>query len=256
MKDRERILMNIAIATSGSCHDQMSALKNGWCIRTTFGKPSPQFLPLDLCNILQMPLEEGDIVRCETNRKHPWSISQFVKINSEDGGYFGSKEYLCREIGGDKLCRIHNESLSVLRFISKPLLYSGKEKQVYDWGHKAFTHRYNPDADRLKRCGGVEVKPQEVIIYSRAHIFAQERTKGDKTLYAQPRKFVVPWNKKTRLKDIIEAIRAQGFASDYEYGETEPSEGMGGCVKMTRDSLVNNLEAAGIQLKSNEEKFS
>lgn len=249
MKDRERILMNIAIATSGSCHDAMTPLQNGWRIRTSFGQPAPQFLPLDLCNILEIPLEEGDIVRCETNRNHPWSISQFVRINSENGGGFGSKEYLCREIGGDKICRISNERLSVLRFISKPLLYSGKEKQIYDWGQKAFMKRYNPDADRYKRCGGVNVKPDEVIIHSRAHIFAQERTEGEKTLYAQPRKFVVPWDKKTRLKDIVAAMREQGFAKDYEYGEEEPTEGMGGCCKMTKASVTKALEDSGIQMK-------
>lgn len=251
MNDRERVLLNIAIATSGSCFDTMTRLEGGWSLRTTFGALSPQFLPLEICDQLGMPLEPGDIVRCETNRSHAWSISQFVKALTTDGGAFGSREYLCREIGGTAECRIHNESLAVLRFMPKYLLYTGKENQVYAWCHKAFLSRYNPDADmHRKRCGGVDVQAETVTVWSRPHIFFMEKGRnGDKPLHAVPRRFEIPWNRKTRLKDIVRTMKEQGFAKDYDYAPEEPTEGMGGCCRLTRDKLVSVLESAGIKMK-------
>jgi hypothetical protein len=255
MNDTERVLMNIAIEASGSCHDKMVSLTGGWKLRTIFGRPAAQFLPTEMCDILEMPLEVGDIVRCETNRSHDFSISKFVGTNSESGGAWGSTEYLCQKIGSEELCRVHNERLSVLRFMPKDLLYVGKEKQIHDWCRKAFNRRYNPDADHhKKRCGGVDVKDGTAIVWSRAHIFyASKRLESEGEpvveLHAQPRKFVVEWNKKTRLKDIVQQMRDQGFALDYEYATEEPTEGMGGCCKMTRKDVVDALESSGVNMR-------
>ena len=245
IKDSERVLMNIALATSGSCFDKMTRLENGWLIRTSYGDPSPQFLPVELCEAIGMPLQEGDYIRCETNRSHPFSLSRFVKINSQDGGAWGSHEYLCEKIGSKELCRISNESISVLRFMSKSMLYIGKEKQIYDWAYKAFSPRYNKKADRYKRCGGVDITGNKLTIWSRAHIFTQEKKGKDGiTLFAQPRKFVMEWNNKTILKDIIKYLNDNGFVNEYEYAEKEPTSGMGGCFKITKkdvENLISNV---------------
>jgi len=241
--DRARVLLNIAIATSGSCHDKMIAVKYGWTMRTSFGSPSPQFLPYELCEVINMPLQEGDIIRCETNRSHKYSISKFIKINSNNGA-FGSKEYLCQEIGGEERCRISNESISILRFMDKSLLYTGKENQIYNWARKSFLGRYNTNADYYKRCGGVDITGNLLTIWSRPHIWAIDKKINEKTMYAHPRKFVMEWDKSTRLKDIVNHLNENGFADDYEYKEDEPIFGMGGCVKITKDSLSKMIDTA------------
>jgi hypothetical protein len=239
MNDTERVLLNIAIATSGSCFDEMTKIKGGYsAIRTSFGHPVPQFLPLTTLKTLDMPLEEGDIIRCETNRTHQWSISKFIEILSDSGGAFGSIEYLCQKIGGTETCRISNESITVLRFMSQSLLLCGQEKKIYDWCYKAFKERYNKDGDYYKRCGGVEIKPDSAIVWSRPHVWSQvSKGKQGETLYAVPKQFIIPWDKKTRLKDIIAEMKKQGFAKKYEYSKVEQTEGMGGCCKITKKDI-------------------
>ena len=117
-------------------------------------------------------------------------------------------------------------------------------------GGDCFLKRYNPDADYFKRCGGVDIMPEKMTVWLRAHIWQQEkRQKDGSILYAQPRKFIIPWSKKTRLKDIVGYMREQGFAEDYEWAEVEPTEGMGGCTKITRDTLVKSLESSGISIR-------
>jgi len=245
MNDTERILLNIAIETSGSCHNRMEQIKNGWTLRTIFDRPAAQFLPLEMLKEMGMPLEKGDIIRCETNRSHEWSISKFVDYISDDGGDWGSCEYLCQKIGSHETCRVHNESITVLRFMPQNLLLYGKAKQIHDWCHKAFRERYNEDADYFKRCGGVEIKHDTAIVWSRPHIFAHEKKGEDgDTLYALPKKFEIPWNKKTRLKDIIAEMKKQGFGEDYEYSKTESEEGMGGCTKITKKDIAGVFNSA------------
>lgn len=232
MTDKERVLMNIAIATSGTCHDKMAVLKQGgWQIRTRWGDSVPQFLPLELCEQIGMPLAVGDIIRCETNQRHSFSISKYVKT-------IGSHEYLCEMIGGKSLCRISNEMISILRFMPKEKLYVGKEKQIYDWSYKAFLRRSNDKADYYKRCGGVDISGDTLVIWSRSHIFGQEK-KGDngETLYAQPRKFIMNWSPKTRLKDIINHMNENGFDKAYDYKKEESQEGNGGMCKFTKENL-------------------
>jgi len=239
--DRARVLLNIAIETSGSCHNKMMEVKNGWKIRGIYGDPAPQFLPEELCNVIGMPLEEGDIIRCETNRSHKFSISKFIKINSENG-IWGSRVYLCQEIGGEGLCNISNESISILRFMPKTLLYTGKENQIYNFAKKAFLGRYNKNSDYMKRCGGVDITGNTLTIWSRPHIWAQTKKIKGKEMYAHPKKFVMEWDKNTRLKDIVNYLNQNGFSKEYEYKEYEPVEGMRGCIRITKNSLNKVLE--------------
>lgn len=231
--DKDRLLMNIAIASSGTCHDKMMVLESGWKIRTRWGNPVPQFLPLELCDMIGMPLSTGDIIRCETNQNHSFSISKYIKS-------LGSHEYLCEMIGGKSLCRISNEMINVLRFMPKEKLYVGKEKQLYDWSYKAFSPQYNKKSDYYShRCGGVDITGNTITIWSRAHVFIQEKKdKNGEILHAQPKKFVMEWNSKTRLKDIVNYINKNGFGKDYEYKKEEQKEGNGGMCKFTREDIL------------------
>jgi len=114
----------------------------------------------------------------------------------------------------------------------------------------AFSSRYNEDANYFKRCGGVEFDDDTLTIWCRPHIFVMEKNdKNDNTEYAQPKKFIMQWSRKTRLKDIIAAMAEQGFGTDFEYGPEKPTEGQGGYAKFTKESIEwndNNKMSAGV----------
>lgn len=231
--DFERVLMNIAVDTSGSFCDKMMKLANGWTLRYSFGEPAPQFVPLELAKVINMPLKKGDIVRCKTNPNHHWGISVYI-----EGKQY--HDFLLQEIGGKALLRMSNEDFEVLRFMVPERLYTGHQYQVYIWAsRKAFSERYNKNADYYKRCGRVEFEEDNLIIWCRAHICTMEgKGENGETTYAQPKKFTMKWNKKTRLKDIISVMDEQGFNSEFEYTTEKPIEGQAGCVTITRDDLV------------------
>lgn len=245
MNDRERVLINIAVDTAGSVHDTMQRLSCGWPLRMRFGNPAPQFIPVEMAETIGMSLQPGDIVRCVTNPNHAWGISEFVE-------QLGHSEFMLREIGGEQLLKMGNESLDVLRFMPPSRLYTGAKHRIYEWASKkAFHEKYNPDADYGKRCGGVEFEENTLIIWCRAHIWCMEkRGENDgETLYAQPKKFTMEWSKKTKLKDIITAMKEQGFADDFEYTANQPTEGQAGFMKVTRADVENMLQSAGAELK-------
>lgn len=244
MTDRERILMNIAVDTSGHCWDTMQPLAHGWVLRFSFDRPAPQFIPEEMAEAIAMPLKPGDIVRCKTNPNHPWGIAEFV----EPLEYAG---YLLRLIGGTKLCRMSNESVDVLRFMNPSRLYGGAKYRIYQWATgKAFRKPYNPDADDWKRCGGVEFDGDTLTIWSRSHIFGMEkRPKDGPPLFAQPVKFTLKWSDKTKLKDIVAAMREQGFAKEFVYLPEKPTEGQAGYISLTPDDVLRGLQSAGCELK-------
>lgn len=234
--DRERVLMNIAVDTAGTVHDAMRRLDGGWTLRFIFDRPSAQFVPEELAERIGLPMKLGDIVRCETNPNHRWGIAELVE----------RLEYSCfllREIGGTGLLRMGNESVSVLRFMDPDRLYTGTKHRIHKWATgKAFSGRYNAAADYFKRCGGVEFDGDTLAIWCRAHISAMEQhPKDGPKLYAQPKKFVMQWNDKTRLKDIVAAMREQGFGDAFEYTPVKPTNGQAGYAKITRDDLQRVL---------------
>jgi len=242
MNDRERVLLNIAVDVAGSVHDRMEQLDGGWCLRFTFGRPAAQFIPLELADRLEQPLKPGDIVRCQTNPNHAWGISEFVES-------FGNSTYLLRLIGGKKLLRMRNERLEVMRFEDPSRVYTGAKHRVFRWASQAaFLERYNPDADYFKCCGGIEFQSDLLIIWCRPHIWRMEKKAEDGTvLYAQPKKFAMTWSERTKLKDIVSAMRSQGFGQDFEYGPSKPTEGQAGYFTVTRDDL---LAAIGVKRPS------
>lgn len=230
--DRERVLMAIAVETAGTIHDEMKRLAGGWQLRFIFDRPAPQFIPTEMADWIKMPLIPGDIVRCKTNPHHAWGISELV----EKKGY---ADFLLKQIGSAKTCNMGNEMIDVLRFMPPQLLYTGKKRQLWVWASRhAFSERFNPKAAYLKRCGGVDFVGNDMIIWCRPHIWARDKSaENGPKLYAQPKKFTLQWSEATRLKDIVEAMNTQGFGDDFEYLETESSEGQHGYAKFTREDL-------------------
>jgi hypothetical protein len=235
MKDKERILMNIAVDTAGTVHDKMMPLKVGWTIRYRSGRPAPQFIPWELAEKLKMPMVPGDIIRCCTNPNHKWGIAELVNR-------IGYSTFMLREIGGTKLLRMGNEDVDVLRFMNPHRLYTGLKNKMYRWAHMVFNKRWNALADHCKRFGGVELNDKTMIIWCRAHIWLAEKQQKDGAItYAQPKKFSVPYNKKTRLKDIVAEIKNQGFGEDFIYTATKPTEGQTGCITITKEDINKML---------------
>ena len=233
MTARERILLNIAIETSGSWSNRMMEVGNGFSIRTSYWQPAPQFLPELICDIIDMPLVEGDIIKCETNRSHEFAISVLIGIKYEPniGTY-----YLCRKIGGKEVCKIFNEQISVLRFMPKNLLYEDKEYDIYNKVLKAFAFSYNKNANIFKKFGGIKIEGDKLTVWSRAHAFIYEKNIEDKKLYAKPKKFTFKWNSKTTIKSIVEHMSKNGFEDKFEYDEQEPA------MEMTDFSVISKEE--------------
>lgn len=230
--DFERVMRNIAIDTSRNFSDSMVRLGSGWNLWVRFGEPAPQFMPRDMASSIGMPLKDGDIVRCFTNPEHHWGISVLAQ-------QLGNSEWLLQEIGGESRLKMSNEDLYVLRFMIPERLYTGHQYKIYRWvKQKAFSERYNKKADEyFKRCGGVEFDGDDLIIWCRPHVLGLDRKVDGVTLYAQPKKFVMKWNERTRLKDIVSTMCEQGFGDDFEYAEEEPKIGMGGMAKLTKDDI-------------------
>jgi hypothetical protein len=230
--------MNIAIDVAGTVHDTMERLACGWNLRFTFDSPSAQFIPPELAERIEMPMRAGDIIRCVTNPNHLWGISELIEVH-------GNGNFLLREIGGNRLCNMGNESVHVLRFMHPSRLYTGSKYKIYQWIiTKAFSERYNPDGDYLKRCGGVQFDGDMLTIWSRPHIWSMEKVNESKeTLYAHPKKFTMQWSDKTKLRDIINSMKDQGFADDFEFFPEKPTEGQTGFVTFTRDRLMASLQS-------------
>lgn len=227
--DFERVLMNIAIDTAGTVFDSMQQIHSGWQLRYRFENPAPQFIPLEMAKAIAMPLKKGDIVRCWTNSNHHWGISVFVEQLNESN-------WLLQEIGGKEQLKMYNEDLDVLRFMSPARLYIGHQLQVYLWAsQKAFSKRYNKEASYYKKCGGVKFDGDMITIWSRPHSWLMKKEENHGTvLYAQSKKFIIKWGNSTRLKDIIDAMREQGFGLEFEYKTEKPIDGQDGYVIFTK----------------------
>lgn len=183
--------------------------------------------------------KRGDIVRCDTQRGEEWRFARFLEdCNGTNGGY-----WLLQEIGGPRTVRMGNESLSVLIGIAHEEICEGHERRIYEMARKAFADRYNPKAEYLIRCGGVEVSGDNLKIWVRPHIWGMQKQVAGKTSYALPYAIDLKWSKATRLKDIVSGLIAAGFPREWEWSEVEPGEGMGGCVRLTKDSLTAAIGA-------------
>lgn len=235
--DFERILMNITVQTSGSPFDMMVRLDSGWDLRERFGRFVPQFMPIQMAAVINMPLQSGDIVRCQTNPHHHWGVSIFVRS-------FGPSNFILRELGGSAELNMYNEDFYVLRFMPEYLLYSGHQHKIYTWiMTKAFSKTYNDQAELMKKPGGVEFDGDKVTFWSRSHIFAMEKRADDgSTLYAQPKQFEMLWSKKTRLKDIIATMQEQGFSEPFKFTHAKSPAGYGGCLSFTRENFEGMIK--------------
>lgn len=239
MDDKERILMTVIDRLASTALLGRRSSEIAGLIVDSEGEPMPQFVG----NYIYKP-KPGDIVRCVTGHASPWKLAVLVEAR-------GDGNWLLREIGSDRLCKMGNEMVETLIGIAPSVFYTGHQRRLYDWGRgKAFLAPWNPKADYLVRGGGVEFEGETMRIWVRAHIFSQTRqAKDGPRLYAQPWSVDLPWSKRTRLKDIVAALLEAGFPREWEYTEEEPTQGMAGCTRFTRESLATSLKHVGIAVK-------
>jgi len=241
MTDKERVLMNIAIETGSCVGECIRSTPEGWRIRVAHGRPAAQFMSTGCAEAIGLPLKEGDIVRCFTNPNHDWGISEYVGIESSDGGAFGSVVWLLREIGGERILRMSNESLYVLRFMPQHLLLTGFRMKLWNWSQDAFTRRCNAKADRYTwRWGGCEFDGDCMTVWVRHHVFGITKMVDGVEMHAVPKKVTIPCSRKTRRKDIVAAVN-EATKTDCEWSEKEPTVGMVGCARITRRDLLDAL---------------
>lgn len=205
LEDKLRVLRNIAVDTARSSHDRLTT-KGPRMTLSILNKPAPQFMDVHIAKSIGQPLRKGDIVKCQSNPNHPHGISEFVYALSH-------ADYILREIGTGIEIAMRNESLDVLRFMAPHRLYTGRRYQLYLLTLKAFSSRYNPKADHKYRPGSIEVltDPKEIRAYERAHVWYQETPEG----FTRPRLHTIPYNSSTRLKDIVNAMLANGFGTPF-----------------------------------------
>ena len=236
MSEKERVLKNILLQTTRCIWDRSIQVINSWTLMSRHNNIPPQFIPREMAKVINMPLKPGDIVKCSTNPNHDWGISEY----REPGPEYSS--WILKEIGSDRLLRMFNEDLEVLRFMPEHLLYTGLKYKLWNWAQKAFWQRYNPEYEYTKRFGGAEFVDDKLIIWSRSHIWRTSISpKMCPVLLAQPKKFVIEYDKKIRLKDIVFQMIDQGFAEDYEYLPNLPEEGQFGYVSFTAKDIQNIL---------------
>jgi len=228
--------MDLALAFGGNYRRQEYI--NTIPVQFEHGRPATQFMYPDFAKKLGMPLKAGDIVKCNTNPRHDWGISEYVEP-CDDGA-------ILRELAGTRLLRMQNESFDVLRFHDPTLFYWGHKRVVYDWARGKAFNRASDDLDCFRtRCGGVEIDGDTLKIWVRAHIFSMERVPKEEpkvTTYAQPFCVEMPWGPKTRMKDIVQALKDGGIANEFEYLPEKPTRGNAGFVTFTRESLLEALK--------------
>jgi len=149
----------------------------------------------------------GTIVKCMTNPNHDWGISRFVSAPSSDSL---AEPYVLREIGSDRLLNMYNEMLHILIGMPEHLLLEGWDRKMYLWACKAFTERWNPDADYFNtRMRKARIVGGCLNVRWSPHIISQP---NGKRMF---REICIPVSKKTRLKDIVAALRDDDFAREW-----------------------------------------
>jgi len=243
--DKARVLKNIAIETAASPWDgrqEITIISEKWGpqrhrLIERFGDLKPQWVYRDVAAGIGLPLKQGDVVRCQSNSSHKWGISVYQRTDQQLGG---DPIFHVTELGGKDRCRISNEELLVLRFMSPALLYTGHQRRVYRFCGLAFLERWNDQADYFKRCGGIHFDGDQVTIWIRTWMNLSKKSEDNIELFPQPRKVTMTWGPKTRLKDIIAVLNTE-LTQETEYLPTKPTRGTAGVTSITKADVLNIL---------------
>jgi len=199
MNDRERILMSIL---------QRLQFTQGLCLHGDYKKQfekdgNTEYVHFGTFD--DRPLQIGDLVMGQTGPIDDFKIGWVHKIISFDN-------LIIREIGSDRLCNYSNESWKRIVGMDKSLLLEGDKYNFNIKVQKAF-HRGNEFSYRF---GGVDFEEDT------AKIWIREAFGGMINGGTVPFSFVIPWNKKTTIKKILELMIENGYGTKkFERSEKE-----------------------------------
>lgn len=159
--------------------------------------------------------KKGDVVYCVTSsfQNHDWVISIFEGYKSENGGAWGSSEFILREIGSNRICNMSNESLYVIDGLDPIRMLEGDKHQLYLKIRKTFSRH----GDEWHLFGGIDFndEKQEVTITVRERYGGfMPKTIDGKDFVSTPYQItlqVPKWGKRLSMKKIAVAMQEQGW---------------------------------------------
>lgn len=179
MGDKERILMTLLQRLVGLDGNEY-AKKNG------FPYAYPDRDP---------PL--GSMVICQSSGAHPWSVGWVVESRPSEA------HCVIREIGSARTCNVSNDSFYVIHNIDRLSLLEGDRHGFLSKVHKAFRR-----GDKYRyRFGGLDFDDDKATIWIR-EVFGGHREHG-----SEPFPVVMPWNKRTSIKSILDAMQSAGYGT-------------------------------------------
>jgi len=146
-------------------------------------------------------IKPGDLVICQTSGIHDFTVG-FV-VDKFDPDWHG---LLLREIGTERTCRMSNERYYCIVGLSEHDLWEGGKHQ-FDLKVKKAFWKTNEDWYRF---GGLRFNDDGTATMTVREKFGGCCTNGDESV---PFEVTMPWNKRTSVKKIVEALIAGGVGT-------------------------------------------
>jgi hypothetical protein len=139
-------------------------------------------------------VQPGDLVICFTSGIHDFTISWVVEK-------LAYSEYLLREIGSNRTCRMGNESVYIIRGLTEPWTWEGDKYDLYRKVWKAFWKA----GDDWYRFGGLTFNDQGEAVMTVREKFGGmlSVSSGQESV---PFTVTMPWTKRTSVKAITKAL--------------------------------------------------
>ena len=205
MTDRERLLTTIMMRVGPFMED------------ARHGRSEPTF------GVYWADPKPGDLVKCETQRtpsKWAWAWYEEHGEHANDKhcwGRHGHACYLLRELGGESLIHMGNESLIALRGFGADELLEGQQFRFYVKVLKAFGRlgkRYGSQSMLYAGVVWPDRHSKRATIGIRPHAFSSPTIEGDYSrgnrTIVKPIPVVLEHNSRTRIRDIVEALKDVG----------------------------------------------
>lgn len=134
-------------------------------------------------------LEVGDLILCVTSGYHDWTIGYLV----EKGEGFCDKPWVIKELVGERLCNISNDSFYKIPIeIPQSIALCGKQRVIYEKCLKAMNHYYMTKFKDLEFDGNI--------------CTLNTRKSFSNDLYYS---VSFPYNSKTTIKSIVALIETK-----------------------------------------------
>ncbi len=146
-------------------------------------------------------VKPGDLVICNTSGVHDFTIAWMVEK-------LAYSEFLLREIGSERTCRMSNESVWIIRGLTEPWTWEGDKYQFYKKVWNAFWKA----GDDWYRFGGLAFNENNDAVMTVREKFggALSLSSGEESV---PFTVTMPWSKRTSVKAITAALIAGGVGT-------------------------------------------